>query len=66
MRALWKNLELQDYTLLILREPEKYKVENVVKGVAWLGRLPDWFLLIIIIFVPNDTGFYGNLSEDSI
>jgi hypothetical protein len=50
----------------MLREPEKYKVENVVKGVAWLGRLPDWFLLIIIIFVPNDTGFYGNLSEDSI
>jgi len=53
LRNLWKNLEIQDYTLPMLREPEKYRIEDEVKGVAWLGHLPDWFLRILLVFAPN-------------
>jgi 2-polyprenyl-3-methyl-5-hydroxy-6-metoxy-1,4-benzoquinol methylase len=65
-RNLWKNLEIQDYTLSIPQEPEKYRIEKEDKGVAWLGHLPDWFLRILLVFAPNDTGFCGNPCGDPI
>lgn len=53
LKKLWKNFEIQDYTLSMLREPEKYRIKDEVKGVSWLGYLPDWFLRLLLVFAPN-------------
>jgi SAM-dependent methyltransferase len=53
LRNLWKNLRIQDYTITMLREPEKYMLEDEINGFTWLGSLPDWLLRKLLVFAPN-------------
>jgi SAM-dependent methyltransferase len=53
LRALWKDFEIHDYTMHILRAPEKHGVSRW-KAVMWLTRrLPDSVLRLLLPLVPN-------------
>lgn len=53
LKNLWRKFEIKDYTLLMLRDPVKYWIDDEVKGNSWLRYLPEWFLRIFLVFAPN-------------
>jgi SAM-dependent methyltransferase len=53
IRALWKNFEIHDYTLRMLREPRKFSVSERVEKYPWLRYLPDWAFSWLRPFFPN-------------
>lgn len=53
IRSLWRSFTIHDYTLALLREPERFAVERRFAKIAWLGRLPAPLLSAFSFLVPN-------------
>jgi SAM-dependent methyltransferase len=66
LRNLWKNLTIHDYTITMLREPEKYLIEDEINGLAWLRYLPDWLLRKLLIFSPNYNWILQKQNRDRV
>lgn len=53
IRWLWRNFEIHDYTLRLMREPYRFSVSERVKKYPWLKFIPDRFLRSLQWFYPN-------------
>jgi len=53
LQKLWRDFEIQDYTVAMIRAPEAYSIENELGPFLWLRHLPAWLLRILLIFAPN-------------
>jgi hypothetical protein len=50
---LWDDFEIIDYTFKLLRNPDKYFVNDRVKKYPWLKVIPDRFLRALKPLYPN-------------
>jgi SAM-dependent methyltransferase len=53
IRTLWQRFQVVDYTFRILKEPEKYAMQQRLGRFRWIKRTPDWFLNYFQPFLPN-------------
>lgn len=53
IRSLWRAFTIHDYTLPMLREPERFAVDRRFGKIAWIGRLPARLLGSLAFLVPN-------------
>lgn len=53
IRGLWRSFTIHDYTLDLLREPERFAVDRRFGKIAWIGRLPRPLLDGLAFLVPN-------------
>jgi SAM-dependent methyltransferase len=53
IRWLWRSFTIHDYTLPLLREPERFEVEVRFRKIAWIGRLPRPLVDRLLFLVPN-------------
>jgi SAM-dependent methyltransferase len=53
IRRLWRRFEQHDYTLPLLRQPERFAFARSLGRRAWLGRMPVFMLRWLTVFVPN-------------
>ncbi len=53
IRRLWQRFRIVDYTLRMIRNPEKYSLNRGLGRFAWFGKLPDGILKILLLFLPN-------------
>lgn len=53
LRRRLAGFQIQDLTILILRDPQTYAVTEELGRLAWVTRLPDWLLRVLVPFVPN-------------
>jgi ubiquinone/menaquinone biosynthesis C-methylase UbiE len=50
---LWKNFKIIDYTLHLLRKPEKFSVSERVEKFSWIRIIPDVILKALKPLYPN-------------
>ena len=53
IRRLWRNFEIHDYTLRMLRQPRRFSVGERVEKYPWLKMVPDGLLQGLQPFYPN-------------
>jgi SAM-dependent methyltransferase len=53
LRRLWHPFILHDYTMAMIREPERFHLQDRVGRYAWIGRLPRIWLGLLRPFFPN-------------
>jgi len=53
LRRLWHQFEIRDYTLTLLKEPERFGVDDVTNGIAWISSLPHWALRMLYPLIIN-------------
>jgi SAM-dependent methyltransferase len=53
LRSLFHNFEIHDYTIQLFRHPEKFALSSKGKILKIVKHLPDWFLIIFILWWPN-------------
>jgi 2-polyprenyl-3-methyl-5-hydroxy-6-metoxy-1,4-benzoquinol methylase len=53
IRALWRAFTIHDYTLPLLREPDRFAIGGRFGKIAWIGRLPSPLLKSLAFLVPN-------------
>lgn len=53
IRRLWAAFSLHDYTVRMIREPQRFAVSDQLGRLAWVSRLPEWTLWALTLFLPN-------------
>jgi len=53
IRKLVRNFKVSDYTLRIVREPDKFSFVDAPKMMKWISRLPAWLLTLLLPLAPN-------------
>jgi SAM-dependent methyltransferase len=53
IRNLWQHFQVIDYTFQILKEPEKYSMQQRLGRFQWIKKAPDWLLKLFQPFLPN-------------
>lgn len=53
LKELWKDFNVIDYTIKLLRNPERFSVSERVDKYRWIKIIPDWILKILRPLYPN-------------
>jgi len=53
LRRLWKAFRVVDYTVALIREPERFHCLEELGGLRWVGKLPRPLLRSLRPFYPN-------------
>ena len=53
LRRLWRKFEIEDMTIAMIREPERYGVADQVKRFGPLRHMPESALQVMAWLLPN-------------
>lgn len=53
LRKRLKAFEIQDFTVAMLRNPDRFACRSEMGRLKWLSHLPSWLLKVTAPFVPN-------------
>lgn len=53
VKSLWRNFECHDYTLEIIRDPDRFGLNPNLRRWSWITDLPSFILNVLMIGLPN-------------
>lgn len=53
LRQMWQGFHCRDYTLEMIRDPDRYRCTEELGRLRWVGRLPTWLLRVLRPLYPN-------------
>ena len=53
LQGLWHSFQIQDYTMRLIGESERFGMGATVRKFKWVAQLPKPILTILLLFMPN-------------